>query len=77
MNTEYLKYLENELDKAVKAFDLAKKEAANQILKMNYYLAEDFGAAYASNIDKVTAAAAKIKATSEAIDAYKYLSNKN
>jgi len=43
---------------------------------MNHFTAQDFGAAYASHIDKVTAAAAKIKAIAEALEAYKYFSGK-
>jgi len=76
MKKEYLEYLENELKKSVEAFEEAKKQAADEILKMNHFTAQDFGAAYASHIDKVTAAAAKIKAIAEALEAYKYFSGK-
>lgn len=76
MNNEYLKYLEKELKKATEAFEEAKKQAAEEILNMSHFMAEDYGAAYASHIDKVTAAAARIKATAEAMDAYKYFNEK-
>lgn len=76
MKNEYLEYLENELKKAAEAFEEAKKQTAEEILNMNYFTAQDFGAAYASHIDKVTAAAAKIKATAEALNAYKYFNEK-
>ena len=76
MNNKYLEYLENEMKKSVEAFEEAKKQAAEEILNMNYFTAQDFGAAYASHIDKVTAAAARIKATAEAMDAYKYFNEK-
>lgn len=72
----YLEYLESELKKSVEAFEKAKKQAAEDILNMNHFTAQDFGAAYASHIDKVTAAAAKIKATTEALEAYKFYNEK-
>lgn len=76
MKKEYLEYLENELKKSVEAFEEAKKQAADEILNMNHFTAQDFGAAYASHIDKVTVAAAKIKTIAEALEAYKYFSEK-
>ena len=73
MKQNYLEYLENEMRKSVEAFEEAKKQTAEEILNMNYFTAQDFGAAYASHIDKVTAAAAKIKVIAEALNAYQYL----
>ena len=76
MKKEYLEYLENELKKSVEAFEEAKKQAADAILNMNHFMAQDFGAAYASHIDKVTVAATQIKTIAEVLNAYKYF-NKN
>lgn len=76
MNKEYREYLEKELKEAQEKFEIAKMEAAKEIENMSFQMAEDFGAAYASHIDRVTAAAAKIKAIGNAISAYDYFSAK-
>lgn len=72
MNNEYREYLEKELKEAQERFEKAKREAIEEIENMSFHMAQDFGAAYASHIDKVTAAAAKIKTIGEAIAAYDY-----
>lgn len=72
MPKNYNEYLKSELEKAISNFEETKKEAAREIETMTYFEATDFGAAYASRIDKVTEAAAKIRAIAEAINAYEY-----
>ena len=69
-------YLERELQKAQEKFEETKKAAAKEIENMSVYMAEDFGAAYASHIDKVTAAAAKIRVIEDALHTYDYFQNK-
>ena len=76
MNNEYRVYLEEELKEAEKKFENAKKEAAEEIANMSFLMAEDFGAAYASHIDKVTSAAARIKAINEMIRVYDFFREK-
>ena len=50
-------------------------DSIKEIEEMNFLMAEDFGAAYASHIDKITAAAAKINALREAIQVFDYMQN--
>lgn len=76
MGNEYREYLENELKDAQGKFEKAKREAIEEIGNMNFYMAEDFGAAYTSHIDKITSAAARVKAIGEAIKTYDYFQNK-
>lgn len=76
MGNEYKEYLEEELKKAQERFEKAKREVIQEIENMNFYMAEDYGAAYASHIDKITSAAARIKAIGEAIQVYDYYQNK-
>lgn len=76
MNNEYRVYLEEELKEAEKKFENAKKEAAEEIANMSFLMAEDFGAAYASHIDKVTSAAARIKTINEMIQVYDFFQKK-
>ena len=60
-------YLVEELKKAEEAFEKAKAEAIRAIEGMNFRRAEDYGAAYCSHIDKITAAAARVKALGDVI----------
>lgn len=72
MAQNFKEYLREEFDRAVKEFEKAKEEAAAEILSMTHFTAVDFGAAYASHIDKVTAAAAKLRAIAEFSNTYDY-----
>lgn len=72
MAQNFKEYLSEEFDKAVKEFEKAKQEAASEILSMTHFTAVDFGAAYASHIDKVTAAAAKLRTIAEFGNTYDY-----
>ncbi len=74
---KYLEYLESEFKKSVEEFEKVKKEVAEEILTMNHFTAQDFGAAYASHIDKVTVAATKVRTLADSLNAYKYFANKN
>ena len=70
---KYLEYLNNEINKAQADFESAKMEAAREIEIMTAHIAVDYGAAYAARIDKITAAAARIKALAEAKRVYEYI----
>lgn len=75
MSKDYREYLEEELKRAQQKFEKAKMDSIKEIEEMNFLMAEDFGAAYASHIDKITAAAAKINALREAIQVFDYMQN--
>ena len=70
---KYQEYLESELSKAKDNFESVKKEIAEKIIKMQYFTAVDFGAAYASHIDELTKAAAKLQTLGEVLQVYKYM----
>lgn len=70
---KYLEYLQSEIDRAQADFEAAKKEVAREIEVMTAHIAIDYGAAYAAHIDKITAAAARIKALAEAKRVYEYI----
>ena len=76
MGNEYREYLEKELKEAQEKFEEAKREAIKEIENMNFHMAEDFGAAHTTHIDKITSAAARIKAIGEAMKVYDYFQNK-
>lgn len=70
MYKDYMEQLEGELLKAETLFAEAKKNAIHDIENMDVVRASDFGAAHASGIDRITAAAAKVMALREQILAY-------
>ena len=72
MERTYQQYLEEELKKAEKEFEDAKKEVAEEISEMDWRTAVDFGAAFASHIDKVTKAAVKVQTLGQMLHAYKW-----
>ena len=76
MYKDYREQLEAELLKAETLFEEAKKNAIHDIENMDAVRASDFGAAHASGIDKVTAAAAKVMALRGQIRAYDYYQNR-
>lgn len=75
MSKDYREYLEEELKKAQQEFEKAKMDSIKEIEKMSVFMAEDFGAAYTSHIDKITAAAARVKALGEAMQVFDYMQN--
>lgn len=72
MERTYQQYLEEELAKAEKEFEEAKKSAAEEIFKMEWHTAVDYGAAYASKIDEVTKAAVKARTIGQMLHVYKW-----
>lgn len=58
--------------KAEEGFQDAKKEAARAIENMEARVALEYGAAYASHIDKVTAAAARVMELGQVIRAFQF-----
>lgn len=72
MAKNYLEYLNEEYKKAEAEFNEAKAEAAEEIKNMSAFVAVDYGAGYASHIERITRAAAKMKAVAEARSAYEY-----
>ena len=70
---KYQEYLESELSKAEEKFESVKKEIAEKIIKMQYFTAVDFGAAYAAHIDNLTKAATKIQTLGEVLQVYRYM----
>lgn len=77
MANAYIEYLQEEFERAKQEFEKAKREAADELGGMNHFTAVDFGAAYASHIDKVTVAATKLKTLADAIQAYEYFEKEN
>lgn len=71
MKGTYLQYLEEELKKAEKEFERAKREAAEEISKMKWHVAVDYGAAYAAHIEQVTKAAVEAQKIGQMLQAYK------
>ena len=76
MNGNYLEYLNKEYSKAESEFNNAKNEAIREIENMTPFIAADYGAGYASRIEKITRAAASMRATAEARSAYEYFLKK-
>lgn len=72
MANTYIEYLREEFKKASDEFAQAKNEAINDLNRMTHFTAVDFGAAYATHIDKVTVAATKLKTIADSIAAYEY-----
>ena len=72
MERTYQQYLEEELAKAEKEFEDAKKAVAEEISKMEWHVAVDYGAAYAAHIEKVTKAAVKMQTIGQMLHAYKW-----
>ena len=74
MNKNYLEYLTEELSKAEVAFEEAKAEAVKKISSMDPWQAHDFGAGYASQVERITRAASKIMILRESLKAFEYYS---
>ena len=72
MTDTYREYLRDEFKKAKKNFKNAKAESIKSLEEMNMFRAEDYGAAYASHIDKVSVYAGKLHIIAEIIRAYEY-----
>lgn len=72
MEKTYKQHLEEELAKAEKEFEDAKKAAAEEISNMEWHVAVDYGAAYASHIEKVTKAAVKAQTIGQMLNEYKW-----
>lgn len=77
MAKNYLEYLNEEYEKAETEFNKAKAEVAEEIKNMTAFVAVDYGAGYASHIEKITNAAARMKAIAEARSAYEYFEKKD
>ncbi len=76
MERNYVEYLNKEYEKAEADFNKAKAEAIREIENMTPFVAVDYGAGYASHIEKITTAAARMKAIAEARTAYNYFEEK-
>ena len=72
MFNDFQEYLEAELEEAVAEFEKAKAAVIDEVKAMNFRTAVDSGAAYASKIDRISLAAAKIQTLSNTLRAYKY-----
>ena len=70
---KYQEYLESELSKAEEKFETVKKEIAEKIMKIEYFTAVDFGAAYTAHVDDLTKAATKLQTLGEVLQVYKYM----
>lgn len=73
MDNNYKEYLERQAKEAEEAFNNAKAEAIKDLQAMTAFTAVEYGAGYASHVDKITAAAARWKMAAEALRAYKFL----
>ncbi|MCM1026069.1 MAG: hypothetical protein NC432_06515 [Roseburia sp.] len=76
MAKNYIECLNEEYEKAETAFNEAKAEAIREIENMTPFIAVDYGAGYASHIERITKAAASMKAIAEARSAYEYFLEK-
>lgn len=72
MERTYEQHLEAELSKAEKEFEDAKKAVAEEISNMKWHIAVDYGAAYASHIEKVTKAAVKAQTIGRMLREYRW-----
>lgn len=72
MANTFKEELANKYLKAEEDFQKAKEEAIHNLMKMEAHIAVEYGAAYASHIDKVTAAAARVMELGELIRAFQY-----
>lgn len=77
MNEKIINETKKELEKALQKFESAKVEVIESIKSMNVHLAADFGAGYASHVDKVTAAAAEVKKCAELLNMIEFYSQNN
>ncbi len=72
MEKTYKQHLEEELSKAEKEFEDAKKAVAEEISNMDWHVAVNYGAAYASHIEKVTKAAVKAQTIGQMLNEYNW-----
>lgn len=72
MANTYIEYLQEEFKRAKQEFEKAKRETADELGGMNHFTAVDFGAAYASRIDRVTVAATKLRTIADVMQTYEY-----
>ncbi len=76
MAGNYSEYLAQEIDKAEAEFKQAKADVIREIEGMTAHGAVDYGAAYYSKIDRITNAAARLKALAEAKHVYDFFIEK-
>lgn len=72
MDKNFREYLGRQLNEALEEFKTAKQSAIKDLESMQYYQANDFGAAYYTRIDKVTKAGARVQELVNALRAYDY-----
>lgn len=72
MDKNYGQFLQRKLNEALQEFEEAKKSAIKDLEGMGAYHAQDWGAAYFTKIDKVTATGTKVQQWQEAMRAYDY-----
>ena len=70
MNNDYKVYLETHLKEAQADFEAVKASAVRDLQDMDPYHAQDWGAAYYTKIDKITAAGTKVMQWHLALEAY-------
>ena len=70
MNKNYKSYLEDRLKEAQQEFEAVKVSAVRDLQDMDPYHAQDWGAAYFTKIDKITAAGTKVMQWHLALEAY-------
>ncbi len=75
MHNTYREQLQYEYDSTVEAFEKAKKEAMKELEQLDVYRAMDYGAGYATHIDKISVAAGKVTALASQIRAYDYFAS--
>ena len=71
-NDTFVLDLQKEIKNAEGDFADAKASAIKDLDGMTIHMATDFGAAYATHIDRVTRFASKIKTLYEVLNGYKY-----
>lgn len=69
---DFMEFLQNELRLAEASYEKRRARIADDVQKMEYYIAGDYGAAYASRIEEMTEAAQRIRVLHSIASAYGY-----
>lgn len=70
MMNEYFEFLVDSYNEATDEFESLKANIVKEVSNMSAFTAEEYGAAYSSNIERMTAVAGKIRSLSESIRMY-------
>ena len=77
MTIDYKEYLNQEIEKACRNFEEAKRKAIRDLEAMTIRDATNYGAAYFTHIDNVTKYAAEAERLNDLLRAYNYIMKEN